>query len=125
MVVVVTNLLFDDAVSHADLGLHNDPNKDYQITGIFSRGTDQPSTSVNLTSTCMHPSRRTYIPCVPATRCTSQNVVLVSSSLSTQPADLSWPLCDLFHPTNLFCRIPVVGPRTYGRKRYSGLKILS
>jgi hypothetical protein len=42
MVVVVTNLLFDDA----DLGLHNDPNKDYQITGIFSRGTDQPLTSL-------------------------------------------------------------------------------
>src|ERR1700685_1319 len=80
--------------------------------------------SINLTSTCMHPSRRTYIPCVPATRCTSQNVFLVSFSLSTQLADLSWPPYDL-HPTNLFCRIPVVGPRTYGRKRYSGLKILS
>src|ERR1700676_4051385 len=88
------------------------PNKGYQISH-WSR----PSTSINLTSTCMHHSRRAYIPFIPVPRCTSQNFLLVFSSLSIQPVDLSWLPYDLLHLTHIFCRIPVVGPRSCGRKK--------
>src|ERR1700692_2407100 len=75
---------------------------------------------INLTSTRMHHSLQGgRIPSIPVPRCTSQNVSPVFSSLSIQPVDLSWPSYDLLHLTHLFCRIPVVGPQTYGRKKYS------
>jgi len=68
-----------------------------RVTCTLSLGTDQPSTSINLTSTCMHHSRRTYIPSIPVPRCVSQKALLVSSSLSIQPVNLSWPPYDHLH----------------------------